>query len=111
MRPNVPATPIMTSVMTMPARMVRFRDEKNAAIVASCFRSVRRAKSLSRLPERLRRSAALQVAAVRRHRVAEREIDQAGEQVSLDAESRPYRVLQGDLDGTEEIEQPNDEDE
>src|SRR6185295_4467017 len=113
MRPKVPATPINRSVMTMPARMVRFREEKNAAILPPVLCSVRRAGSLSRLPEQPPVAAApgryFQVPAVGRHRVAEREIDEAREHVGLDAESRPGRILQGNLDGAEEIEQADDQ--
>src|SRR5260221_7523226 len=112
-RPKVPATPIMTSVRTTPARMVRFREEKNAAIVASCWRYLRRAKSLSRLPEQPRRGglrgAAFQALAVGRHRIAEREIHEAREQVGLNAEAGPRRILQGDLDGAEQVEQADDQ--
>src|SRR5258706_1181727 len=99
----------MIATRTTPAMTVRPRDWKIAPIDASCWCSLRRAKSLSRLPEQPRRAAALQPAAVGRHRIAECEIDQAGKQVGLDAGPRPSGILQRNPDGAEEIEQADDQ--
>src|SRR5512144_495940 len=109
MRPKVLAANISTSRITSPAMMVRPRDWKIAPISASLLCSVRRAKSLSRLREQLRRSGALQRMAVGRHCGAEDEIKEACGQVGLDAEARPGGILQRNLDGAEEIEQTDDE--
>src|SRR5258706_3136289 len=99
----------MIATRTTPAMTVRPRDWKIAPIDASCWCSLRRAKSLSRLPEQPRRAPALPPAAVGRHRIAECEIDQAGEQAGLDAEPRPGRILPRKLAGAAEIAQAADQ--
>src|SRR5688572_12716843 len=107
--PKVPAMPSITTRITNPAMTVRPRDWKIAPIDASCSSFMRREKSLSRLPQHPPGGVAFQAPAVRRHRKAEREIHDAREQVGLDAEAGPRRILQGNLDGAEEIEQPDDQ--
>src|SRR5258706_3992660 len=110
MRPKVPATRIRMATSTTRAMIVRPSDWKIAPmgflLLVDCVDS---AKSVSRPPQYALRSALFQALAVARHCEAEGEVNRRSEQVSLDAESRPFGILQRDLDGAQEVEQPDDQ--